>query len=100
MWKDVRSSLMTPDPILGTVWEPGPAEPNFRILNFLAGERYIKEVPEVHESVAKLQHVSKGDIAQAVASPPVEWGLTLEVRAELAEYLERRRLQLLDWSLK
>jgi hypothetical protein len=100
LWEDVRSSLMKPDPVLGIVWEPGPAEPNFRILKFLAGDRYIKEVPEVHEAVAKLQHVSKDDIAQAVASPSVEWGLTLESRAELAEYLESRRLQLLNWSSK
>jgi len=43
-----------------------------------------------------LAGVAEATIIQAVASPPNEWGLTMEERIVLVEYLLRRQQELLD----
>jgi hypothetical protein len=46
-------------------------------------------------AIARLQHVTKLDIAEAVAAPHSSWPITLDERAALAQYLALRRDQLL-----
>ncbi len=57
-------------------------------LNFTVGE--------VSSALEHLQNVSTDNILRAVASPPVEWGITIEERAALAAYFLRRQEQLLS----
>ncbi|MBD1862334.1 MULTISPECIES: HipA family kinase [Trichocoleus] len=51
---------------------------------------------EVKSALLMLAGVTEATIIQAVASPPNEWGLTMEERIVLVEYLLRRQQELLD----
>lgn len=54
---------------------------------------------ELHEAARRLQDVADATIAGVVAGIPDEWGLSADERVALAEYLVRRRDELLaDWS--
>jgi hypothetical protein len=50
---------------------------------------------ETSSALLALQRVSEETIIQAVAAPPNEWGLTLDERVTLVEYLIRKQQQLL-----
>lgn len=49
---------------------------------------------ELRDARRRLVAITAGQIATAVAAPPDEWGLTLQDRIVLAEYLLRRKNQL------
>lgn len=52
---------------------------------------------EISSALRALQSVSEETIIQAVAAPPSEWGLTLDERVTLVEYLTRQQQQLLTF---
>ena len=52
---------------------------------------------EISSALRALQSVSEETIIQAVAAPPNEWGLTLDERVTLVEYLTRQQQQLLTF---
>ncbi|MEM9544072.1 MAG: hypothetical protein AAGA60_31885 [Cyanobacteria bacterium P01_E01_bin.42] len=49
---------------------------------------------EIDEALEALQAIEEEKIIEAVASPPIEWGLTIEERIVLVEYLITRQEQL------
>lgn len=51
---------------------------------------------EIHQALRNLASVSKEDILKAVASPPDEWGITMDERVAMAEYLVQRQQDLLS----
>jgi hypothetical protein len=52
---------------------------------------------EISSALRALESVSEETIIQAVATPPSEWGLTLDERVTLVEYLTRQQQQLLTF---
>jgi hypothetical protein len=44
----------------------------------------------------QLDQVSEDKIIQAVAAPPIEWGLTMEERVTMVEYLVKRQKELIN----
>ena len=52
---------------------------------------------EISSALRALSSVSEETIIQAVAAPPNEWGLTLDERVTLVEYLTRQQQQLLTF---
>jgi hypothetical protein len=54
---------------------------------------------EVQEGLQALGAVTEDKIIQAVASPPDQWGLTMDERVVLMEYLMRRQQELLTGTL-
>ncbi|MDB9511889.1 hypothetical protein PN499_11890 [Kamptonema animale CS-326] len=52
---------------------------------------------EISSALRALESVSEQTIIQAVAAPPNEWGLTLDERVTLVEYLTRQQQQLLTF---
>lgn len=52
---------------------------------------------EISLALRDLSSVSEKTIIQAVATPPSEWGLTLDERVTLVEYLTRQQQQLLTF---
>lgn len=50
---------------------------------------------ETQQALTNLASVSKEDILKAVANPPDEWGITMDERIAMAEYLMRRQQDLL-----
>ncbi|MEG4990226.1 hypothetical protein QUB08_31545, partial [Microcoleus sp. BR0-C5] len=52
---------------------------------------------EISSALRALSTVSEKTIIQAVAAPPSEWGLTLDERVTLVEYLTRQQHQLLTF---
>jgi hypothetical protein len=54
---------------------------------------------EVQEGLQALEAVTEDKIIQAVASPPDQWGLTMDERVVLMEYLMRRQQELLTGTL-
>ncbi len=52
---------------------------------------------EISSALQALSSVSEKTIIQAVAAPPSEWGLTLDERVTLVEYLTRQQQQLLTF---
>lgn len=51
--------------------------------------------PELHEAIRALSDVGDEALAYIVAVPPDEWGLTMEERMALLNYLTKRRDELL-----
>lgn len=98
LWDEIRQLHQQPDPILGTIWMPGPAEPHIRFARFVADELADVDSPELRNVCRRLLSVCPEDIACAVAAPPSEWGLHLDVRVELAIYLDQRRTDLIKWA--
>lgn len=49
----------------------------------------------ISQGLLLLDAVSEETIIQAVAAPPSEWGLTIDERVTLVEYLVKRRQDLL-----
>lgn len=49
---------------------------------------------EIEKALAALKAIEEQKIIEVVASPPIEWGLTIEERIALVEYLIARREQL------
>lgn len=49
---------------------------------------------ELRDACAPLLSVTTEQIAEAVAAPPDDWGVSMNERIALAEYLERRRAEL------
>jgi hypothetical protein len=50
---------------------------------------------EIAEARARLEDVTAQDIAAAVAAPPSDWNFSLDERVAMADYLARRRAELL-----
>lgn len=50
---------------------------------------------EIHQALVALASVSDDDILRAVSIPPDEWGITMDGRLMLVEYLLRRKEELL-----
>jgi len=53
------------------------------------------KLEEIRQGLGLLDAVSEETIIQAVAAPPSEWGLTIDERVTLVEYLVKRRQDLL-----
>jgi hypothetical protein len=53
------------------------------------------KLEEIRQGLPLLDAVSEETIIQAVAAPPSEWGLTIDERVTLVEYLVKRRQDLL-----
>ena len=51
---------------------------------------------EIGQALIALKKVTEEIIIQAVASPPNEWGITMEERVTMVEYLIKRRQELLN----
>ena len=51
---------------------------------------------EIQEALRRLEAVKEETIIPAVAAPPTEWGLTIDDRVTLVEYLIRRQQELLE----
>jgi HipA-like protein len=49
---------------------------------------------ELQEAVARLQQISDDDIARAVGVPPDDWGVSMQERIAMANYLWNRKSQL------
>lgn len=68
--------------------------PDARLDDFFLSECSFTD-REIERSLSQLQAVREEEIVRAVASPPVEWGLTIDERVTLVEYLITRQQQLL-----
>lgn len=53
---------------------------------------------QIQEAILVLANVQPEQIAAVVAAPPTTWAVTMDERIELAIFLEKRRLELLDWK--
>lgn len=51
---------------------------------------------EIRQALIALEEVTEETIVQAVASPPDEWGITMEERVAMVEYLMKRQQELLN----
>ena len=80
-----------------------PNGPNWKIEDLLeADPPHIPEcfsdcyfaTAELSEALESLAAITVEQIIQAVASPPDEWGLTIEERVQLVQYLIRRQQEL------
>ena len=70
--------------------EAGSAEINPRLVS-----NCKLKLEEIRQGLWLLDAVSEETIIQAVAAPPSEWGLTIDERVTLVEYLVKRRQDLL-----
>lgn len=57
---------------------------------------FSRESPEIRNALEQLDQVSEDQIIQAVAAPPNEWGLTMEERVTMVEYLVKRQKELIN----
>jgi hypothetical protein len=57
---------------------------------------FSRESPEIINALEQLDQVSEDQIIQAVAAPPNEWGLTMEERVTMVEYLVKRQKELIN----
>lgn len=96
-WDDTKSDLLAIDCATQMAQVVGPASPIQRWYKPLQGDAAAKEIDELREACWKLEAISPGDIAEAIAEVPDEWGLDHNVRNDLAEYLEQRRHNLIAW---
>ncbi|WP_254174806.1 HipA family kinase [Planktothrix pseudagardhii] len=55
-----------------------------------------RESPEIINALEQLDQVSEDMIIQAVAAPPKQWGLKMEERVTMVEYLVKRQQQLVN----
>lgn len=51
---------------------------------------------DIRQALIALKTVTEETIIQAVASPPDEWGITIEERVAMVEYLVKRQQELLN----
>ncbi len=51
---------------------------------------------DIRQALIALKTVTEETIIQAVASPPSEWGITMEERVAMVEYLMKRQQKLLN----
>lgn len=70
-----------------------PAELDTRLRRLCS---FSQESPEIRNTLEKLNKVSEDKIIQAVAAPPIEWGLTMEERVTMVEYLVKRQKELIN----
>ncbi len=54
---------------------------------------------EIQKAMVALVNLSEKEILQAVARPPVDWGITIRERVALVDYLVKRRQELLKTAL-
>ena len=85
-----------------------PHGPNWTIQNLIQAsparldERLCKacdfnnKSEEIRKALSNLESVTETQIISAVASPPTEWGLTMEERSFMVEYLVQRKQQLIN----
>jgi hypothetical protein len=57
---------------------------------------FSRKSPEIINALEQLDQVSEDQIIQAVAAPPNEWGLTMEERVMMVEYLVKRQKELIN----
>ncbi len=82
-----------------------PCGPNWSSASLLAADTARPDIiiasemqfqrSEMQDAYQNLSSVAPDDIAEAVAAPPSEWGISMEERVVIADYLEKRRDALL-----
>lgn len=51
--------------------------------------------PEIDQAITALVNINEGEIVDAVAYPPTEWGITIDERTMMLQYLIKRQFQIL-----
>lgn len=97
LWDDTKELLYGVDAILGYARSASKAMPYSPILNRLGGDDYVKDIAEISRMRECLAQIRERDVAMAIGSLPIEWGIDMDVQVAIAVHLWARRSQLLEW---